>query len=204
GGGSDQRVGVSFDETGRLLLYPTVSGIKVLDVENHRIVRTLGGPDCMQARFLSLCVLPTDANVDEQMALARGGASGKAIDHSEAARDAKRDPMVLATAFGKKRFYVFSKFDPVGQAGDEDGGKASADRDVLNEPPDAEDMATGAAGPTGHRAKNLPGSSAILRTTMGDVHFKIFGSEVPKTAENFCTHAKNGYYDNVIFHRVIK
>ena len=27
---------------------------------------------------------------------------------------------------------------------------------------------------------------------------------VPKTVENFTTHAKNGYYDSTIFHRIIK
>lgn len=25
-----------------------------------------------------------------------------------------------------------------------------------------------------------------------------------QTIENFCTHSRNGYYDGVIFHRVIK
>eukprot|EP00521_Asterionellopsis_glacialis_P011253 CAMPEP_0195294914 /NCGR_PEP_ID=MMETSP0707-20130614/16175_1 /TAXON_ID=33640 /ORGANISM="Asterionellopsis glacialis, Strain CCMP134" /LENGTH=146 /DNA_ID=CAMNT_0040356003 /DNA_START=82 /DNA_END=522 /DNA_ORIENTATION=- len=39
---------------------------------------------------------------------------------------------------------------------------------------------------------------------MGDVHIKLFTSQVPKTIENFVGHAKNKYYDNVIFHRIIK
>ena len=34
--------------------------------------------------------------------------------------------------------------------------------------------------------------------------FKLFPDECPKTVENFTTHAINGYYDGVIFHRVIK
>ena len=33
---------------------------------------------------------------------------------------------------------------------------------------------------------------------------KLFNHECKKTIENFTIHAKNGYYDNVIFHRVIK
>jgi peptidylprolyl isomerase domain and WD repeat-containing protein 1 len=37
---------------------------------------------------------------------------------------------------------------------------------------------------------------------MGDIHIKLF-PEVPKTLENFCEHARSGYYDGVIFHRVI-
>jgi cyclophilin family peptidyl-prolyl cis-trans isomerase len=28
--------------------------------------------------------------------------------------------------------------------------------------------------------------------------------ECPKTVENFVVHSKNGYYDNLIFHRVIR
>lgn len=34
--------------------------------------------------------------------------------------------------------------------------------------------------------------SAILHTTMGDIHIKLFGRECPKTVENFCVHSKNG------------
>jgi peptidylprolyl isomerase domain and WD repeat-containing protein 1 len=39
---------------------------------------------------------------------------------------------------------------------------------------------------------------------MGDIHLRLFPSAAPKTVENFVTHARNGYYNNTIFHRVIK
>lgn len=45
---------------------------------------------------------------------------------------------------------------------------------------------------------------AIMHTTMGDIKIKLFKEETPKTFENFTTHAKNGYYNGLIFHRVIK
>ena len=45
---------------------------------------------------------------------------------------------------------------------------------------------------------------AIMHTTMGDIKIKLFKEETPKTFENFVTHAKNGYYNGLIFHRVIK
>lgn len=45
---------------------------------------------------------------------------------------------------------------------------------------------------------------AVMHTTMGDISIKLFGAEAPKTVENFTTHAKNGYYNGIIFHRVIK
>lgn len=45
---------------------------------------------------------------------------------------------------------------------------------------------------------------AIIKTNMGDIKVKFFPEHAPKAVENFTTHAKNGYYDNIIFHRVIK
>ena len=45
---------------------------------------------------------------------------------------------------------------------------------------------------------------ATINTTMGSIKVKLFPEETPKTFENFTTHAKNGYYDGIIFHRVIK
>lgn len=45
---------------------------------------------------------------------------------------------------------------------------------------------------------------ATIKTNMGDIKVKLFPNEAPKTVENFVTHAKNGYYNSLIFHRVIK
>ena len=40
-------------------------------------------------------------------------------------------------------------------------------------------------------------------TTEGNIKIKLFPEIAPKTVENFLTHAKDGYYDGVIFHRVM-
>lgn len=53
-------------------------------------------------------------------------------------------------------------------------------------------------------AQNYAGPVATFKTTLGDIQVKLFADLAPKTVENFVTHAKNGYYDNGIFHRVIK
>lgn len=45
---------------------------------------------------------------------------------------------------------------------------------------------------------------AIIKTNMGEIKIKLFPQFAPKTVENFTTHAKNGYYNGLIFHRVIK
>ncbi len=44
---------------------------------------------------------------------------------------------------------------------------------------------------------------AILHTTMGDISMRFFPEAAPKAVENFITHAKDGYFDGLTFHRVI-
>lgn len=48
------------------------------------------------------------------------------------------------------------------------------------------------------------GIKALIKTNMGDMEFVLFPETAPKAVENFTTHAKNGYYNGIIFHRVIK
>lgn len=45
---------------------------------------------------------------------------------------------------------------------------------------------------------------AIIKTNMGDMRFILNHEAAPKAVENFVTHAKSGYYNGLIFHRVIK
>ncbi|GLY09646.1 peptidyl-prolyl cis-trans isomerase [Bacillus badius] len=42
-----------------------------------------------------------------------------------------------------------------------------------------------------------------MKTNKGTIKIKLFPEHAPKTVENFVTHSKNGYYDGLIFHRVI-
>jgi len=44
----------------------------------------------------------------------------------------------------------------------------------------------------------------VLKTNQGDITLKMFPKVAPLAVENFVTHAQNGYYDGLIFHRVIK
>ena len=46
--------------------------------------------------------------------------------------------------------------------------------------------------------------SAILHTTLGDIHLRLWPRECPRTVENFVGLARSGYYNGHIFHRVIK
>jgi cyclophilin family peptidyl-prolyl cis-trans isomerase len=47
-------------------------------------------------------------------------------------------------------------------------------------------------------------SGAILKTNKGDITIEFYGDDSPKTVNNFLNLADQGFYDGVIFHRVIK
>lgn len=44
---------------------------------------------------------------------------------------------------------------------------------------------------------------AIMKTNYGEIKIRLFSDSAPKSVENFTVHAKAGYYDGLIFHRVI-
>ncbi len=44
---------------------------------------------------------------------------------------------------------------------------------------------------------------AIIQTNHGPIHVELFPNDAPKTVENFVKLAKDGFYNRVIFHRVI-
>ncbi len=45
---------------------------------------------------------------------------------------------------------------------------------------------------------------AILKTEKGDIKVQLFADKAPKTVNNFVFLARQGYYDNTTFHRVLK
>ncbi len=47
-------------------------------------------------------------------------------------------------------------------------------------------------------------SNATLHTTHGPVEVELFDEDAPKTVENFRKLSADGFYDGVIFHRVIR
>jgi cyclophilin family peptidyl-prolyl cis-trans isomerase len=47
-------------------------------------------------------------------------------------------------------------------------------------------------------------STATMNTSEGPIEIELFDEDAPKTVENFTKLAKDGFYDDLIFHRVIK
>jgi cyclophilin family peptidyl-prolyl cis-trans isomerase len=44
---------------------------------------------------------------------------------------------------------------------------------------------------------------ATIATDLGSIEVELFSSDAPKAAQNFVDLAKKGFYDDVVFHRVI-
>ena len=45
---------------------------------------------------------------------------------------------------------------------------------------------------------------AVIKTNMGTIEIELYAEQTPKTVENFVQHADSGYYNGIIFHRVIE
>ena len=52
--------------------------------------------------------------------------------------------------------------------------------------------------------ETVEGPLATIKTNHGDLRIKLFPEHAPKTVANFVALSKDGYYDGVIFHRIIK
>ena len=53
------------------------------------------------------------------------------------------------------------------------------------------------------KAEEKKMTKATIKTNMGEIVIELFADKAPKTVENFVTLAEKGFYDGVIFHRVI-
>jgi cyclophilin family peptidyl-prolyl cis-trans isomerase len=44
----------------------------------------------------------------------------------------------------------------------------------------------------------------LMETSKGDITIELYENEAPRTVKNFLSYASEGFYNNLIFHRVIK
>ncbi|XP_071507877.1 peptidylprolyl isomerase domain and WD repeat-containing protein 1-like [Diadema antillarum] len=178
---------IIFDESGYFVLYATMLGIKILNLHTNRISRIIGKQE--NVRFLHLSLYQGKPSGSKAaMTIEMKASENPSLQATES------DPTLVCSAFKKNRFYLFSRREP------DDVKSNEAERDVFNEKPSKEEQMAATQGSSSQRLSG----AAILHTTMGDVHVKLFVNECPKTIENFCVHSRNGYYNGHIFHRVIK
>ena len=179
------------------LIYPTPIGIKVVDMTSNRVVRLLAREDSLRPLQLALYQGVPAKKRKNINTLEMAASSNPALE----GESEFYDPTLIFTAYRKNRFYLVSKREPLV---DSEIGNF-VDRDVLNEKPTGH-SGTSAKGASDAAAKNIKSNQpkAILRTSKGDISVQLTRNETPKTVENFLTHCRNGYYNNVVFHRVIK
>lgn len=186
-----------FDESGNFLMYATALGIKVVNLVTNRLAAVLGRVENTE-RFVRLALWQGTVKRDRKHRI-DGGAGDAAGGRAVGGSKYMQDPTLVTTAFKRQRLYLFSRREPEEGGDDASGGG----RDVFNERPAVHELEAAAAG-AGAAAARGAASSVTLCTTAGDIRLRLFADECPKTVENFVTHARNGYYDGLLFHRVIK
>jgi len=107
-----------------------------------------------------------------------------------------RDPTLFCTGYKRQRFYMFTRIEPEDQ-------KDHGDRDVFNERPTRDEQTIAQAAPAEAAGPSPFAHSATIHTSHGDIHMRLFPEQAPKAVENFVGHARSGYFEGVIFHRVI-
>ncbi|OTB03106.1 hypothetical protein M426DRAFT_60957 [Hypoxylon sp. CI-4A] len=176
------KVNVVFDESGHFILYGSMLGVKVLNTFTNQVVKVYGKDE--HIRPVNLAVYQGQPQKKGVTTVAMAASSNPLLQESEA-----RDPILFATAVGKVRFYMFTNDEEISRS----------ERDVQNEKPtilNPKKAVQKKAGETG--------TAAVIHTTYGDIHIRLFPDAAPKAVENFVTHSKRGYYNNTIFHRVIR
>jgi len=169
-------------------LYPTLLGIKVVNIVTNKVSKLLGKDET--GRWLNLSLYQGAPRKKGFNTIAMAASANPILATRE-----ERDPTLFCTAFKRPRFYMFTRSEP-------EDNKSHGDRDVFNEKPTREEQTVAIANEP--RGKTALPRAATIHTTMGDMSFKLYPEYAPKAVENFAGLASKGYYDGVIFHRVIK
>ena len=180
---------IQFDESEKYLYYPCWEGIKLINLKTKEIIKILGKKE--KLRFISICLFQGESLRNKTGIITES----KMRNEDNINADKIIDPLLFANAFKSNRFYIFSKSEPDNKL----------KRDMMNE--DIEELKNKAS-INAKNSKNkdiidLP-EKAVIDTTKGEIFIKLFVNECPKTTKNFITLGKRGYYDGLIFHRVIK
>lgn len=179
---TSSRINVLFDESSNFIFYGSLLGIKVLNTLTNRVVKLYGATESFRA--LNLALYQGFPQKKTLTTVAMAASNNPLLQESE-----ERDPMLITTGVGKVRFYLYTNETDI----------SKSTRDIQNEKP-----ATSSTNTIAESKQAETGTQAIMHTTLGDIHLRLFPDAAPKAVENFITHSRRGYYNNTIFHRVIK
>ncbi|KAH9448113.1 hypothetical protein Pst134EB_022100 [Puccinia striiformis f. sp. tritici] len=138
-------------------------------------------------RFSQLSLLPSVLRKEEIMTV---------VNNPLLADEGKTEPSIFCTAFKRPRFYIFNQTEP-----ESDSGTKNTDRDIFNEKPTREEQAVAASAEFEDPSGKLSCWSIPLVAIFIVVSILEF---VPKSVEILVGHSRSGYYDGVIFHRIIR
>ncbi|KKY22284.1 putative peptidyl-prolyl cis-trans isomerase cype [Phaeomoniella chlamydospora] len=176
------RVNVAYDESGHFIIYGSLLGVKVINTFTNRVVKVYGKDE--QFRALNVAMYQGQPQKRGVVTVSMAASANPLLQEAE-----ERDPILFSTAYNKVRFYMFTNEEEI----------RKSERDVQNEKPRV------IGGQRQQETKQTEsGTSAVIHTTYGDIHLRLFPEAAPKAVENFVTHARTGYYNNTIFHRVIR
>lgn len=176
------KINVVFDESSNFIMYGSILGVKVINTLTNRVVKVFGKDEPF--RSLNLALYQGQPQKKGVVTVSMAASANPLLQEAE-----ERDPMLVTTGSGKVRFYIFTNEEDVSRS----------TRDVQNEKPKLLNAR--------QQLEAKPaesGSAAILHTTYGDIHIRLFPEAAPKAVENFVTHSRNGYYNATKFHRIIK
>ena len=118
-------VNIIFDTTGHFILYSTMIGVKVINIETNKCCSILGKTDNLRPLFIALFQGKTKrtkaAITMEQEA-----------SENPTLHNVNNDPTLFVTGYKKQRFYLYSRRLP--------SDLQDVDRDVFNEKPSKEDI----------------------------------------------------------------
>ncbi|PVU88454.1 hypothetical protein BB561_005853 [Smittium simulii] len=173
---------VIFDDSSSFIIYSSVLGIKIKHIFNSSVSRLIGLTE--PHRFINIALWQQPSSL-----------KSRTVDTSASdnplIKASSNNPTIFTTAFNQNRFYLFTNNEP--------SQTSDLDRDIFNEKPSIQEQKLAVSSNQYSLA-----SKCILRTSKGDIHIELYPNIVPKTVENFCGLSSKGYYDGVIFHRVIK
>lgn len=175
------RINVAFDESGHFIAYGSLLGVKVINTFTNRVMKAYGKDEPFRA--LNVALYQGVPQKKEVVTVSMAASANPLLNEAET-----RDPMLFATGYAKVRFYMFTNDDDI----------SKSTRDVQNEKPRV------LGGKKKEEKQVQSGTSATLHTNYGDIHIRLFPDKAPKAVENFVTHSRNGYYNNTIFHRIIR
>nr|POE51517.1 peptidyl-prolyl cis-trans isomerase cyp15 [Quercus suber] len=181
-----RKINIAFDESSNFILFGSILGTKVINTLTNRLIKVYGREEPF--RPLNLALFQGQPQKKDIVTIQMAASDNPLLAEAEA-----RDAMLVTTGLAKVRFYMFTNESNI----------SKSDRDIHNEKPRTLNPTQRAAQEAAERSARL-GTSATIHTTLGDMHVRLFPQHAPKAVENFTTHARNGYYRNIIFHRVIR